>query len=155
MGLVLPELLSSIDEISAEWLQAVFSEAGKDLPAISRVRSDLIGAGNTGITVKTEIEYEDPDADAPGSVVCKFHPHDPMKIELIKQHGVFLVEEGAQKLLAEHSEAATQSYRDNIVSSLYLTMMAAMQMPDEGHMRTLLTLLFERNCAAVQHWMNL
>ena len=359
MGLAMPNLLSSIDQIDAEWLQAVFGEAGRDIPTIGNVRSEPIGAGNTGTTVKTVIEYAVPDTDAPRSVVCKFHPEDPIKAELTRHHGVFLVEEGVQKLLAEHSEAAipecyfvavnddggqfnlvcedlsvrcklgdqiagcsidearaaiielaklhrqfwnqprlnelqwmrprmpfppnafelldewlktllteeqhdivriatprihdwlaltpdnqtlihvdcrvdnvlfdhdhspgnaagtaklpqaylidfalvsvgdavadvaylltsslssedrlaseldllevhtreiarkdsawtikkaTRSYRDNIVSSLYLTMMAAMQMPGEGHTRTLLTRLFERNCAAVQHWMNL
>ena len=102
----MPGLLSCIDQINAEWLQAVLNEAGKDVPTISHVRSEPIGAGNTGITVKTVIEYEVPDADAPGSVVCKFHPEDPVKAELVKHHGVFFVEEGTQRLLADHSDAA-------------------------------------------------
>ena len=105
MGLV-PELLSSIDQIDAAWLESVFAEAGIDVPAINNVQVAPLGAGNTGDTVNAAIEYEAPDAAAPASVVCKFHPADQAKIEAIKSAGVFLTETNVQKLLAEHCEAA-------------------------------------------------
>lgn len=105
MGLV-PELLSSIDQIDAAWLKSVFAEAGIDAPAISKVQVAPLGAGNTGDTVKAAIEYEAPDAAAPASVVCKFHPADQTQIEAIKSAGVFLTEANVQRLLAEHCEVA-------------------------------------------------
>ena len=106
MGVVIPNLLSSIDQISPHWLQSVLGEAGKTVPAISNVRSEPIGAGNSGITVKVLIEYEKPGSEAPASVVCKFHSDDEKRSEPVKAAGVFLTESNAQKLLAEHSEAA-------------------------------------------------
>lgn len=105
----MPELLSSIDQIDARWLEAVFAEAGMDPAAISNVCVEPLGAGNTGTTVKATIEYQahSPVAGtAPASVVCKFHPDDQAKIEAIKRAGVFLTETNVQKLLAQHSEAA-------------------------------------------------
>ena len=105
MGLV-PELLSSIDQIDAAWLESVFAEAGINAPAICNVRVAPLGAGNTGDTVKAAIEYEAPDTAAPASVVCKFHPADQTQIEAIKSAGVFLTETNVQRLLAEHCEVA-------------------------------------------------
>ncbi|MCY4425976.1 MAG: phosphotransferase [Halieaceae bacterium] len=106
----MPSLLSSIDEIDAAWLQSVFSAAGKDIPVIRKLRIEALGDGKTGTTVKAVLEYEgngsvDP-ATAPSSVVCKFHPADPNQFEIVKSTGIFLAEANAQKLLAEHSEAA-------------------------------------------------
>ena len=106
MGLILPELLSSIDRIDAPWLESVFAAAGIDVPAISKVQVAPLGAGNTGDTVKVALEYAASDAAAPASVVCKFHPADKTQIEAIKSAGVFLTEANVQKLLAEHCEAA-------------------------------------------------
>ena len=106
MGVVIPNRLSSIDQISPHWLQSVFSESGKTVPAIRNVRTEPIGAGNSGITVKVLIEYENPGFEAPGSVVCKFHSDDETRSESVKAAGVFLTESNAQKLLAEHSEAS-------------------------------------------------
>ena len=102
----MPQLLSSIDHIDSRWLASAFAHAGIDVPAISNFRVAPLGAGTTATTVKVSIEYESPDAAAPGSVVCKFHPDDQAKIEAIKSAGVFLTETNVQKLLAEHCEAA-------------------------------------------------
>ncbi|MYF12313.1 MAG: phosphotransferase [Gammaproteobacteria bacterium] len=106
MGIAMPELLSSIDQIDSRWLASVFAPAGIDVPAISSFRVAPLGAGNTGTTVKVSLEYEVSGAAAPASVVCKFHPDDQAKIEAIKSAGVFLTETNVQKLLAEHCEAA-------------------------------------------------
>ena len=102
----MPELLSSIDQIDAPWLESVFAEAEITVPTIGNVHAAPLGAGNTGTTVKVSLEYETSDASAPASVVCKFHPDDQGKIEAIKSAGVFLTEANVQKLLAEHCEAA-------------------------------------------------
>lgn len=106
MGIVMPALLSSIDQIDARWLESVFAEAEINVPAIGNVQVAPLGAGNTGTTVKVSLEYEASDTAAPASVVCKFHPVDQAQIEAIKSAGVFLTETNAQKLLAEHCAAA-------------------------------------------------
>ena len=102
----MPELLSSIDQIDAAWLGSVFGWAGIEVPAITHIDIAPLGAGNTATTVKVSIEYEMADNAAPRSVVCKFHPPDQRRIDLIKAAGVFLTETNALKLLAEHCEAA-------------------------------------------------
>ena len=102
----MPELLSSIDQIDTSWLQSVLVTAGIEAPAISSFEFHPLGAGNTGVTVKVILGYETADTDAPKSVVCKFHPPDKERLERIKAAGVFQIETGAQKLLADHCEAA-------------------------------------------------
>ena len=109
MGVAMPELLASIDQVDGPWLASVFAAAGMDVPAIRNVRLEPLGAGNTGTTVKATIEYRAHSpavGTAPGSVVCKFHPDDRVKIEAIKSAGVFLTETNVQQLLADHCEAA-------------------------------------------------
>ena len=106
MGIAMPELLSSIDQIDSRWLASVFTHAGIEVPTISNFRIAPLGAGNTGTTIKVSLEYDESGAPAPASVVCKFHPDDQAKIEAIKTAGVFLTETNVQKLLAEHCEAA-------------------------------------------------
>jgi len=102
----MPRLLSSINQIDAAWMGAVFSEAGIDVPVISNLSIEPLGAGNTGITVKVSLEYKALGNEAPQSVVCKFHPTDQTRIDAVKRAGVFLTETNVQKLLAEKSEAA-------------------------------------------------
>ena len=102
----MPNLLSSIGQISPQWLQAIFEEARIAHPAMRSVRTLPIGAGNTGETVQLIIDYESDNHAAPSSVICKFHPADPTRAELLKSMGTFVLEANAQKLLAERSEAA-------------------------------------------------
>ena len=103
----MPALLSSADHIDADWLQSVFKTAGKDLPAISSVRVEPLGNGNSGDTVRALIDYQtEPPAGAPSAVVCKFHPTAPEKFEETRQHGIFVVEANALKLLADGADAS-------------------------------------------------
>ena len=110
MGLNVPELLTSIDQIDPAWLQSVFQSAGLDLPTIKGTRIEPLGQGNTGVTVKVLLEYETQGAAkfsaAPASVVCKFHPPDQERLDHARSNGVFQIEANALKLLAEYSEAA-------------------------------------------------
>lgn len=103
----MPGLLSSVDHINANWLQSVFSKAGRDLPTIANVRVEPLGHGNTGNTVRAILEYETAtDETVPGSVVCKFHPTAPEVFEATRQAGIFVREANALKLLAHGSEAS-------------------------------------------------
>lgn len=103
----MPTLISSANQIDAAWLQAVFTEAGQELPTIRNARAEPLGNGNTGDTVKVIIEYDSAaPASAPASVVCKFHPTVPEIFEATKQNCVFAIEANALKLLAKGTDAA-------------------------------------------------
>lgn len=69
-------LLESIDQITAQWLEAALS-ARCPGASIQNVSVRPVGAGNVSETVVVEIDYADRPADAPGSVVVKFRPSDP------------------------------------------------------------------------------
>ena len=103
----MPGIISSAKEIDADWLQSVFSAAGKNLPVIRDVRVEPLGNGHSGDTVRTVFEYEsEAPADAPTSAVCKFHPTTPEMFELTKSLGMFAVEANALKLLSKGVDAS-------------------------------------------------
>lgn len=100
----MPQMISSAKQINAAWLEKIFKEAGKDLPAISSVSVAPIGNGNSGDTVKATIEYaEEAPASAPLSVICKFPSTIPETFESAKMHGIFITEANALKLVADGS----------------------------------------------------
>ena len=98
------------------------------------------------------VSVGDAVADVAYLLTSSLSPEDRQisELELLEVH----TREIAQKDPAYTIKKAIESYRENIVSSLYLTMTAAMRMPDVPRARMVLTRLFERNCAAVKHWMN-
>lgn len=103
----MPSLISSAKQINSAWLQSVFSEAGKDFPAITGVRVEPVGNGTSGDTVRAVIEYDSMALDgAPSSVVCKFHSDVPEIFEAARQSGIFLTEANALKLLADGCDAS-------------------------------------------------
>jgi hypothetical protein len=51
-------------------------------------------------------------------------------------------------------EIAEQSYRKNIMSSMYLTLLSATGIPQAPHSDLLLNALAQRNCAAIKHWLD-
>lgn len=93
----------------------------------------------------------DAAADVAYLLTSSLTPEDRLacEIELLTLH----TQEIANKDPAYTIDIATAAYRENIVSSLYLTMIAALGMPDVPEANLLLTRLFERNCAAVDHWL--
>ena len=99
------------------------------------------------------VSVGDAVADVAYFLTSSLSPEDRLACEadLLEMH----TREIALKDPAYTIDKAMASYRENTVSSLYLTMIAAMGMPDAPQNRMLLTRLFERNCAALQHWMNL
>ena len=98
------------------------------------------------------VSVGDAVADVAYLLTSSLSPEDRQisELDLLEVH----TREIAMKDPAWTIDQAIGSYRENIVSSLYLTMTAAMRMPDDPRSRMVLTRLFERNCAAVQHWMN-
>lgn len=103
----MPALISAVDQIDAAWLQAVFSDAGREIPEIGDLCIEPIGNGNTGHTVKVNINYAvEAGESAPSSVVCKLHPSAPEVFEATRQYGVFITEAGVLKLLAKGIDAS-------------------------------------------------
>lgn len=105
----MPELISSIDQISPQWLQSVFRESGREngnvIPPITQVTVEPIGHGNSGSTVRAVIEYETQTA-GPDSVVCKLHSNVPEVFQATKAAGVFSVESNALTMMANGFDAA-------------------------------------------------
>lgn len=66
-----PKLISSLGEVTPEWLQAVFQHASVEVPRISIVGSHPIGHGNLSITGRSAITYNANADRAVRSVVCK------------------------------------------------------------------------------------
>lgn len=89
-------------------------------------------------------------ADVSYFLTSSVSPEDRLacELDLLEIH----TQEIAKKDPTYTIEMAIDAYKENIVSSLYLTLIASMGMPDTPHNRLLLTKLFERNCAAVKHW---
>jgi len=68
------ELLTSIDSITADWLQRVLLDAGLKVPHVALIEAERIGSGNLSATARVNIGYNAAaKADAPVSVFCKFN----------------------------------------------------------------------------------
>ena len=66
-----PSLVSSLDEITAEWLSTVLSSGGLSLAAIKSFTGESIGTGQVGENVRLSLEYASADSDGPASLVVK------------------------------------------------------------------------------------
>lgn len=66
-----PGLISGPDQVTPEWLQSVFQQAGVDVPRISMIKSAPIGSGNLSVTCRSAITYNANAERAVRSVICK------------------------------------------------------------------------------------
>ena len=66
-----PQLLDRCEEVDAEWLRKILSNAGHDDVEIASFASRPIGAGNVSDTFRVTLEYARP-TPAPPSLICKF-----------------------------------------------------------------------------------
>jgi hypothetical protein len=66
-------IVDTIDELTPEWFTGALREGGTITPdaAVSSTRSELIGTGQVGMVVRSELEYEGTSNGAPASVVVK------------------------------------------------------------------------------------
>ena len=95
-----PRLLPSVDEITPEWIQAVFDAAGTPVPRVTGVANEAIGHGNMSDAVVTHLAYADDAPGAPGSVVCKFTSRLPVALALAEGSGAYRREVMTYRLLA-------------------------------------------------------
>ena len=66
-----PPMISRLDQVTPEWLQAVFHHAGVTVPRISITGSVPVGHGFLSVTGRTAITYNANAEKAVRSVVCK------------------------------------------------------------------------------------
>ncbi len=73
-----PQLISDPEKINAEWLTQVLHASGAASEArVVAVSPAIVGTGQMGENVRFELEYDRPEAGAPGTVVGKFPSPDP------------------------------------------------------------------------------
>lgn len=84
-----PALLSSPDQITPQWVQAVLQHAGISAPRVSLLNTKPIGHGNLSATVRTEITYNANAADAVRSVVAKLTSGIGQAVEIAAAHDVY------------------------------------------------------------------
>jgi hypothetical protein len=72
-------IVDTIEELTPEWFTGALREGGTiDAgAAVSAVRSELIGTGQVGMVVRSELEYEGDAGEAPSSVVVKLPSAEP------------------------------------------------------------------------------
>lgn len=70
-GLAPPVMISNLDQVTPDWLQAVFQHAGVEVPRISITGTAPVGSGNLSITGRTAITYNANADRAVRSVICK------------------------------------------------------------------------------------
>jgi hypothetical protein len=72
-------IVDTIEELTPEWFTGALREGGTlgAGAAVSAVRSELIGTGQVGMVVRSELEYEGDAGDAPPSVVVKLPSAEP------------------------------------------------------------------------------
>lgn len=89
-------------------------------------------------------------ADVSYFLTSSVSPEDRLacEMDLLNIH----TQEIAKKDPSYTIDVALEAYQANIFSSLYVTLIASLGMPETPHNRMLFTKLFERNCAAVKHW---
>jgi hypothetical protein len=66
-------IVDTIDELTPEWFTGALREGGTIPPeaAVCAVRSELIGTGQVGMVVRSELDYDGDAEAAPSSVVVK------------------------------------------------------------------------------------
>jgi hypothetical protein len=73
MEQVATTIVDTPEELTAEWFTSALREGGtlSETGAVSDARSELIGTGQVGMVVRTELSYDGDAGDAPASVVVK------------------------------------------------------------------------------------
>lgn len=84
-----PALIAAPDQVTPQWLQAVFQHAEIDVPRISLASSAPVGNGNLSATCRTEITYNANAEKAVGSVVCKLTAPLPEAVGIAALQNVY------------------------------------------------------------------
>ncbi|MCS5637692.1 MAG: ecdysteroid 22-kinase family protein [Myxococcota bacterium] len=66
-----PTLLSTLDEITPEWLSAVLAWGGRPRAVVETFTGESIGTGQVGENIRLSLKYASADPGAPASLVVK------------------------------------------------------------------------------------
>ncbi len=102
-----PTMISSLDQVTPEWLQAVFQHAGIDSPRISLSRSVPIGHGNLSVTGRTAITYNANAEEGIRSVVCKITTDIAAAADIAATQDVYRREASAYAFFGAQTQFAT------------------------------------------------
>ncbi|WP_374527422.1 phosphotransferase [Novosphingobium sp.] len=84
-----PVMIAALDQITPQWLQAVFQHGGIEAPRVSLASSQEIGHGNLSTTCRTEITYNANAEKAVRSVVCKITAPLPEAVGIAAMQSVY------------------------------------------------------------------
>jgi len=87
----MPVIVDTIEELTAEWFTSALREGGT-LPAgasVTAARSALIGTGQVGMVVRSELEYDGDVNGSPSSVVVKLPATDIGKRQVGTAMGLY------------------------------------------------------------------
>jgi len=87
-----PGLVSTLDEITPEWLSAVLSRSGAAQAAIRSFAGESIGTGQVGENVRLDLEYDSPGADAPATLVVKMPSTNEVSRATAVAQGIYIRE---------------------------------------------------------------
>ena len=96
-----PQLIDTVGEIDAAWIQSVLRHSGIPDAEVTGVTVQPIGAGNVSDTVRVAIEYDGEPGDAPSAVVVKLRPSDPGVHAHGLRSGAYHREIGAYRTISE------------------------------------------------------
>jgi hypothetical protein len=86
-------IVDTLDGLDAGWFTAALRAGGAPgEPAVSAVRTGLIGTGQLGLVARAQLEYDPASAPGPGSVVVKLPSRDPTARGLGVAMGVYEAE---------------------------------------------------------------
>lgn len=75
-GVATVPCVSSIEQISTDWLERVLSAAGFDDPTILGFATQRVGTGQAAICCRITLQYKNPDPRLPASIIAKFPAED-------------------------------------------------------------------------------
>lgn len=102
-----PALISSLDQVTPEWMQAVFQQAGEAVPRISITGSTRVGHGNLSITGRTAMTYNANAENAVRSVICKITTDIAAAVDIAEMQDVYRREAAVYAFFGAHPPFAT------------------------------------------------
>lgn len=102
-----PALIATVDQITPQWVQAMFQHAGVAAPRVSLLANRAIGHGNMSQTIHTQITYNANAADAVPAVVCKITSAVPQAVDLAGAADVYARECAVYDFLGDTPPLAT------------------------------------------------
>lgn len=102
-----PAMISSVEQATPLWMQAVFQHAGIEVPRISITGVSPVGSGNLSITGRVAITYNANAAEAVRSVICKITSDIGAAVDIASMQDVYRREVAAYAFFGDSPPFAT------------------------------------------------